>query len=145
MILGESEILIIVLTKMNCCLKSGIYEHCPNSRVHVEVLHFVHRSSIVSLSHSRRDFVHVRHDWRGYVEIMWPSLSFTFSIPWFFWNTGKPQVSPHSFCMQQGLPVTSSSWMLLDSDSENSHNTWFSSVATGFSAVIHQRAKENIF
>ena len=74
---------------MNCWLKSGIHKHSQKSRVHVEVLHFVRSSSIVSLSHNRKDFVHVRHDCRGYVEIMWLCPSFSFRIPWFFWNTGS--------------------------------------------------------
>ena len=60
-----------------------------NSRVHVEVLHFIRTSSIVSLSHNRIDFVHVRHDCRGYVQIMWPFPSFNFGLPWIFWNTGS--------------------------------------------------------
>ena len=33
------EVHLIVLTKMNCCLKSSIQECAPNSRVHVQVLH----------------------------------------------------------------------------------------------------------
>ena len=52
---------------MNCCLRSGIPEHSPNSRVRVEVFHFVLGSSI-SLSHNRLDFVHERHDCRGCVK-----------------------------------------------------------------------------
>ena len=42
---------------MNCCLKSGIHKHSPNSRVHVEVVHFVRGPSIVSPSHNRMYFL----------------------------------------------------------------------------------------
>ena len=87
--------------KMNCCLKSGIHKHSPNCRVHVEVFHFVLRSSIISPSHNRIDFVHVRHDCRGYVEIMWSFPSFSFKIPWIFWNTGSRRFPSALFCMQQ--------------------------------------------
>ena len=69
------------------------YKHSPNSRVHVEVLHFIRRFSIVSLCHNRIGFVHVTHDFRGYVENMWPFPSF-------------------------GFPDFSSSWTLQDIDSE---------------------------
>ena len=62
MILNESKILIIVLTKVNCSLKSSLQEYLPKSRVHVGVLYFARRFSIVNLSHNRIDFVHVRHD-----------------------------------------------------------------------------------
>ena len=68
---------------------SGIHEHSPNSRVHIEVLHFIRGFSIVSLSHNRIGFVHARHDFRGYVEIMWPFPTFSFRTPWIFWNTGS--------------------------------------------------------
>ena len=47
MILGDSYIHLIVLTKMNCCLKSGIQQYAPNSRVHVQVLHWVRGLSFV--------------------------------------------------------------------------------------------------
>ena len=43
------------------------------------------------------------------------------------------------------LPVTSSSWTLQDSDSENSHNTSFFCFDKFLRAVIHQHAKVYIF
>ena len=61
----------------------------PHSRVHVEVFHFVHRSSIRSLSHNRTDFVHVRHDCRQYVKTYVAIPYFSFRIPWIFCNTGS--------------------------------------------------------
>ena len=95
----------MVLTKMGCCLKSGVREHSPNSRVHVEIVHFVRGSSIVSLSHNRIDFVHVRYGCSGYVEIVWSFPSFSFRIPDLSKKCWKPQTSPRLFCKQQAFRI----------------------------------------
>ena len=118
---------------MNCCLKNGIHKHSPRSRVHVEVLHFISRSSIERHSYNRMDFVHVGDDFRGYVEIIWPRLSALGSPE--FSETLEAAGFPALFLYATGSPVTSPSWTLQDSDSEKSHDTSFSTVATGFPAL----------
>ena len=75
----------------------------PNSRVHVGVLHWVRGFSFVDRSHNRIDFVHIRHDCRGYVKIMWPFLSFSFRIPLILEAAGFSAL----FLYATGSPVTS--------------------------------------
>ena len=87
MILDKSQILRVVLTKINCSFKSGIPKCAPESRVHVQVLLVVCGLSVVDLSFDRKDGVRVRHDCWRHVEIMWPFPAFSFRIFWFFWNT----------------------------------------------------------
>ena len=55
MILHESYIHLIVLTKMNCCLKSGTQKYAPNSRVHAQVLHWVRGLSFVDFPYYREE------------------------------------------------------------------------------------------
>ena len=57
---------LIALTNMNYCLKSGIQKYAPNSRVHVQVLHWVRGPSFVDFSDDREDCFHARHGiWRN--------------------------------------------------------------------------------
>ena len=127
MILDKSQILRVVLTKINCSFKSGIPKCAPESRVHVQVLLVVCGLSVVDLSFDRKDGVRVRHDCWRHVEIMWPFPAFSFRISLVFLKYLN---------MLPFFSVTSSSRLLQDSDSETSHNTWFSSVATDFPATF---------
>ena len=43
---------------------------------------------------------------------------------------------PVTFSWAISFPATSFSWLLHDSDSENYHNSWLSSVAAGFPATL---------
>ena len=96
----------------------------PNSLVHVQVLHVVCGLSVVDLSYDRTVSVHVRHDCWRHVEIMWPFLSFSFRISWVFWIAGYYKF-PCCFFVSDRFPLSSSSWLLQASESENFHNTWF--------------------
>ena len=100
---------------MNCCLKSGIHEQSPNSRAHIEVFHFALRSSIVSLSHNRIDFVHVRYDCRGYVNMCRHFLLTALGFPGFSEMLEAPRFLRASFVSNR----LSCFFILVDS--ENSH------------------------
>ena len=82
---GETLTWEVVFSEMNCCLKSGIHEHSPNSQIHIQIFHWIAwLFSIFLPDHGEVGFKIVRCV-RRHVEIVVPCrfrIILTFLVNW---------------------------------------------------------------
>ena len=91
---------------MNCCLKSGIHEHSPNSQIHIQIFHRIARlSSIDFPDHGDDGFQ--KHDmcsaiFGGSAPM---SLLYPFDLPGQLKNWLRVLgVAPKLYCFGQQVP-----------------------------------------
>ena len=72
-VLRVMKIRFIICSEMNCCLKSGIHEHSPNSRFHIQIFHRIVWLFPIDLAHhGEEDDFHVMRCIERFMAIMVP-------------------------------------------------------------------------
>ena len=68
MVLRIMQMRVIVFSEMNCCWKSGIHEHSPNSQIHIPIFHGIAWLFSTDLPGHGEDGFHAVRCVRRYVE-----------------------------------------------------------------------------
>ena len=117
----------MVLSKMNCCSKSGIQKYAPKSHIHVQIVHRVVMFSSADLPDDRKKcFRMMNCGWR-HVRIVWPLYLLSFWTSLAVWFTGCKGFL-RSILKATAFPVTTSSLPIWDSERSTSPDSSF--VAT---------------
>ena len=84
-ILYKSQIRVVLFSEMNCCSKSGIHEHSPNSQIHIQIFHRTACLCSMDLPDHGGDGFHIMGCVWRYLEMMFPRrfrILLTFLINW---------------------------------------------------------------